>query len=349
MQEVSQAGLNAGDQAAAWFARLRADNVRQADRDRFARWLDADPAHASAYSDYEALWVGLQGAAADESIVAMRQQALALGRAREPWPWQKLAALAATVAIVLIAGLMLLRPTLPPAAGDGQERPAIAQADGVRTYRTEVGQRTSIRLADGSTVDLNTASVLEVDIGASHRNLRLLRGEALFDVAHDASRPFVVQAGGQRVVALGTRFEVDVRASETRVTLVEGRVEVSRLAAEGQKAAKADEVRQLRPGELLIAAATQPFVVRTTNVDEALSWRTGRLTFTDEPLGTVVEEINRYSTRRVVLGDPTLAELRVSGVFRTGSVGDFVAALDAGFPVESRVDQASDTIVLSWQ
>ena len=349
MREVSGDAISADDQAAAWFARLRSDNVRPADRDRFARWLESDPANAAAYADCETMWVEAQDAAADDIVGAMRQQALALGRPNADWPWQKLTALAATIALVLIAGLLLLRldrPDLQPSIDGARDAVVIAQAARPRIYRTEIGQRSSVRLADGSVVELNTASVLEVDIGADRRNLRLLRGEALFEVAHDPRRPFVVDAGGQQVVALGTRFEVDLRADETRVTLIEGRVEVRRTAAEGTRPI---EVRQLRAGELLIAAAAQPYVVRPTNVDATLSWRTGRLTFTNEPLGEVVEEFNRYTDRRVVLGDPTLAQLRISGVFRTASVSDFVTALDSGFPVSSRVDRASDTIVLTWE
>jgi len=105
---------------------------------------------------------------------------------------------------------------------------------------------------------------------------------------------------------------------------------------------------ELAPGQQLVARGDRPARVAQANVEQAVSWSTGRLIFNDEPLGEVVEEINRYSTRKILLEDSSLAGLRVSGVFQAGSMHSFVTALDAGFPIASRADEGRNAYVLSW-
>lgn len=327
-------------EAAFWFARLRSDELGEEDRVRFSRWLAADTAHVSAYADYQGLWSDLDEVAATGPILAMRREALKATRrpSRARPRWVPMGAIAAGVAAVLVGGWILLQsPALVPQA---------ASSSAPATYRTEVGERSSITLADGSVVQLNTDSVLEVNYIGERRDLRLLRGQALFEVAHDRSRPFVVEAGGQTITALGTAFDVRVGAGETRVTLVEGRIEVKRVNGTTLFPV-APEVRKLTAGEQLVAIEERPFVVRMADLEKAVSWREGRVVFSDEPLAEVIEEINRYSTRKVVLGDGDLGEMKVSGVFRPGSAERFVAALEIGFPVEAELDQRRNVVVLT--
>lgn len=342
MQDMRGVESSVEEEAAFWFARMRADDLRAIDRARFTAWHEASSDHSAAYSRYESLWESIGEAAADPSVLEMRREALARAPERSAQYWQRLTAIAATLAIFLLGGMMLVRPD--PVARDGAPV-ELAQRGQPKIYRTAVGHRSAVTLDDGSVVELNTDSVLQVDYSPARRDVRLLRGQALFDVAHDSDRPFVVEAAGQRVTALGTAFDIRVEDGEMRVTLIEGRVEVEPVRSAA--AARQPEATILDPGEQLIAAADQPFVVHPANVAQAVSWRTGRVIFSDEPLGDVVEEINRYSRHRVMLGDPTLAELRVSGVFRAGSVDSFVSAIDAAFPVAAR--DAGDEIVLSWE
>lgn len=327
-------------EAAFWFARLRSDELGEEDRARFSRWLAADPAHVSAYADYQGLWSDLDEVAATGPILALRREALRLSdRPRRARPrWVPLGAIAAGIAVALVGGWMLTQsPALVPQA---------VVSGAPATYRTEVGERSSITLADGSVVQLNTDSVLEVDYAEGRRGLKLLRGQALFEVAHDTSRPFVVDAGGQQITALGTVFDVRVGSGETRVTLIEGRIEVKRVNGTALFPV-APEARKLTAGEQLVAVEERPFLVRAADVEKAVSWREGRVVFSNEPLVQVVEEINRYSTRKVVLGDGDLGEMRVSGVFRPGSADRFVAALEIGFPVEAELDQRRNVVVLT--
>src|SRR5690606_30434116 len=137
-----------------------------------------------------------------------------------------------------------------------------------------------------------------------------------------------------------------VGEGETRVTLIEGRIEVRRVNGTVLFPV-APEARKLTAGEQLVALEKRPFVVRVADVEKAVSWREGRVIFSDEPLVQVIEEINRYSTRKVVLGDGDLGEMRVSGVFRPGSADRFVAALEIGFPVDAEGDRRRNVVVLT--
>ena len=336
------------EQASFWLARMRSDSVSTRDRVAFERWMASDPSHEAAYSEYQAVWDGMQDLAADDAVLIMRKEALAASAAPRRYDWHKLTALAASLAIFLLAGVFLFDRTQTEPA---RQSPAFAQLDDARrddgsTFRTEIGQLSTLTMADGSVIELNADSLVRVDYNDERRAVRLLRGQALFEVAHDSSRPFVVEAGGQRITALGTAFDVRLRSGELQVTLIEGEVAVE--SAEASDEAGSADVRRLRPGQQLLAAADGSAIVRSANVEQAVSWRTGRVIFSDEPLGQVVEEINRYSRRKVVLGDPSLADLRVSGIFRAGSVNNFVTALDSAFPIASRSDPARDEIVLTW-
>lgn len=270
----------------------------------------------------------------------MRREALAVETKPSFSTWRGAVALAAAVAVFMFTGIALLvaNPPLtnsPPAI--------VAQAPQAKVLRTTVGERSAMTLADGSVVELNTDSVALVGYSAGRRAVRLLRGQALFEVASDPERPFVVEAAGKRVIALGTVFDVRLDAVKMQVTLIEGRVRVEPIGGGGQPTA----ARILHPGEQLIARAGEPLVVLAADVQQEVSWRTGRLVFSNEPLSEVVAEINRYSDRKVVLADAGLAELRVSGVFRVGSMPGFVAALDVGFPIAA--ENRPGEVVLHWE
>lgn len=331
------------DSAAFWFARSRSDRQSRGDRARFLRWLNADPAHAAAYAQYESLWQGVGAAAAEPEIVELRREALAHAPKRRSGPWRWAGGIAAVLALFLLGTLALLRVDAPP--GGGMPPTLVAESEAPASLRTAVGERSVVTLQDGSVVELNTDSLVLVDYETGRRNLKLVRGQALFQVARDASRPFTVEAAGRQIVALGTEFDVRVDEKGMKVTLIEGKVAVKPVSSAASGGA--GDVRNLRPGEQLIARADRPVVVLPADVRQAVSWRTGRIIFSDEPLGEVVEEINRYSTRKVVLADSSLADLRVSGVFRVGSTAGFVSALDTAFPVT--VEGRQDRLLIRWE
>jgi transmembrane sensor len=206
-------------------------------------------------------------------------------------------------------------------------------------YHTAVGERSAITLQDGSTVVLNTNSALEVDFTSSERRIRLLRGQAMFEVAKSASRTFVVFAGDRRITALGTAFDVRLDKDAVRVLLVEGRVAVD----------AASRARlELEPGEQLVAKSGAAAVVQPANIQRLTSWKSGRLIFQDESLGNAVAEVNRYIRHPLKIGDPRIAELRFSGVFRTAEVERFANSMTELYPIVA--NRGTDgSVSLNWR
>jgi len=201
-------------------------------------------------------------------------------------------------------------------------------------FSTRIGERRTIRLADGSSIILDTGTRILVAYGGARRIVRLIAGQALFEVSHDASRPFTVEAAGRRVTGLGTVFAVRVEPDSFNVTLVRGRVEVERM--NDLAGPKSDEPAILKPGQQLSAGPGAPVQVASVDVDRQLMWRDGFVEFDDVTLGADVAEINRYTDRPITIVDPQAASLHVSGVFRTGSPDAFVSAISAVLPVVSR-------------
>jgi transmembrane sensor len=256
-------------------------------------------------------------AAPDDSIVPLRPH-VPLKREEEhrrpAWRWMPAVAAAILVAACLGWWFMLARP---------------------EQYQTQVGEQHSILLADGSRVTLNTASKIEVRLRADHRRVQLLQGEALFEVAHDTRRPFDVYAGNVVVRAVGTRFDIDRRATRTAVTVVEGRVA---LIAEGS-----------RTGTLPVLAARDRVIVDSAgpgavehdvNLAETTAWMQHQLVFHHRPLGEIADEFNRYNVGRIEIRSPLLRAQEVTGTFRSNDVASFVAVL-AGLPGVRVVDDSA--------
>lgn len=171
----------------------------------------------------------------------------------------------------------------------------------------------------------------------SRREIMLKSGEAAFDVAKDTARPFVVTAGDGTITAVGTHFQVRHENNKVAVTLIEGRVQLARTAHR--------EIEWLEPGQQATFSEGAGGIVRR-NVDAKLlaSWANGRLEFRSTPLEQAVEEANRYSARKIRIGDPAIRAIEVSGTFRTGDIDGVAAAFEASFPVRGEIGE--DEIVL---
>jgi len=347
------------DETAYWFARLHADNVRGSDQRRFEKWQDQSPEHARAYTLQEDVWESMQDASIDDEIMAMRRAALSLASTTGHMAWYKYGAIAATL-LVFVVSALILNPfsAVPdeggPLAGLGSDNQLVSNEAATpqslpTVFRTSVGQRSTIDLPDGSTIELNTDSLVQTNFTEQGRNLVLIRGEALFNVAKDPDRPFIVEADGKRITAIGTSFSVRLVDNEVRVTLIEGVVNVDRVDEAGAILASEDQQR-LVAGQQLVALNALPFKITSINPVVATSWRQGRLVFDNEPLDSVVDEVNRYLTNKIVIGDDAgLADLRVSGIFRVGSVSSFAAALETSFPVEAQPKDNAGQVVLHWK
>lgn len=318
-------------QAADWLARLGNHAVSTETLREFREWRD-HPANDLAYQEAEAVWEESGRHAADPEILRMTAAALARPRRRRiPWPAARPAAWSLALASLLVLGLALI-------FGARLAAP---------TYATGPGEQRLIRLADGSRVHLNVESRVRVRYGRGERRLELARGEALFDVAHDPTRPFVVRADGTDVRALGTRFDVRRRPGGVQVTLLEGVVRVERRAkAQPQTQTQATpQAWTLAPNQTLMLTAAGRAERSAADAAQATSWTTGRLAFRETPLAEAVAEVNRYGDRKVVLDGAALPARRVSGYFDVGDTEAFAQGVAAVFDLQA-ADGPGGTIVL---
>jgi len=197
---------------------------------------------------------------------------------------------------------------------------------GIQTYSTGIGEQHTAKLDDGSFVTLNTNTFIEADFSPHYRNIRLVRGEALFVVQHDSTRPFWVRAGNAAVRAVGTEFAVRRRAESTDVSVVEGVVQVTTLDAPAgsdstAKAATHSTAPSIAQAPLRLAAGEEAkvssgHVVKSVHpsVENSLSWRQRRLKFLNAPLSEIADEFNRYNKIQVIV-EGAAREKRFSGVF----------------------------------
>lgn len=313
--------------ATAWFARRRSGAVTAEENAELERWLSSDPANRAAYDAVDLTWRAAEALRSDPEVLSLREEAL---KARY-LPRRRL--FGAGLAAAVVAGAVLLSPLA--LTGMGALRALHDQE-----FRTGIGQQATVKLPDGSVVTLNTDSVLRTRADKGKRLLFLDKGQAFFKVAHDPKHPFVVAAGGRTVTALGTQFDVRVGPHDFRVTLVQGKVRVEApTTAVGLALAKAGaplatgsvQATEMTAGSELAAVDNRHWNVTTTDVDRETSWLRGQLIFERERLGDVAQEMNRYSTKKIVV-DRAAADIPITAAFKPGDIDGFVRAVrDYGF------------------
>lgn len=301
-------------EAADWLTRLNAVKIAHGDMEAFSVWR-ADDKNRAAYDQLADLTETLKSLDGDPEIDAIAANAM---KEAPPVPVRFFGGprggyfvLGAALAATLIGGVSATLVLRPP------------------TYSTGVGETFSARLDDGSRVTLNTDTLVRVRYRKGERRIELVRGQALFEVAHNAARPFIVAAGDTETKALGTKFEVRRIGETVRVTLSQGSVVVT-----DKDAPRADW--RLVPGQALALppraiAAVKPVAI---DVKAASSWTTGDVTFQDVPLSEAVSELNRYSRRKIVLAQGVDANRVVNGVFSSSDTADFVDAVSNLFGLQ---------------
>jgi transmembrane sensor len=296
-----------------WYARLKAPDCTETERMNFGLWQE-NSEHAAAYAQTALLWESAGKLAGRPDLERLSQQILANTSPQSRADRRRRFAIAASVLIAVIGGAVLV-------SFQHREIPATV-------YATKPGQRTTVTLADGSQLVLNYATELDVRLNKDIRHLTLHKGEALFTVAHDATRPFTVDAGDGVVTALGTRFEVRNDVEQVAVTLLEGRVAVDRRNEK--------EHVQLAPGDQVrFRQAVFDMDRRKVDPEVVSSWSTGRLHFRSTPLVETIDEVNRYSTTQIRIVDPALSSIPISGTFEVGDTASVVAALTALLSIQA--------------
>jgi transmembrane sensor len=305
-------------------ARWQLSIAREPSLERSAEYLDwsADPWNRKALEAIREAWRGLGAVDTAPAVLALRQQALTrLRRAGgRRWNTRKMVVrfAAAALAIALIGGGALYMALCHPTY-----------------YETDIGERRIVALPDGSRISMDSATRVGVLYYKAGRTITLDRGRSRFDVAHDPSRPFTVTAGAETVVAVGTSFDVERLQSTVLVTLLQGQVVIKNDTAAAVTSRRANPSSvALKPGEQFVAALDVQPTVAAADLRVASAWELGHLVFRDEPLGDAVARVNRYTDRPVVI-DPSIASIRVSGVFNAGDIGSFVSAITSYFPVQA--------------
>ncbi|WP_137864656.1 MULTISPECIES: FecR domain-containing protein [unclassified Sphingomonas] len=295
-------------QAAAWLARLHSEDRTPADVQGFQVWLAEDARHQETFESLTALWDASGEAEVHAARPAISRRAIIAG--------------GCAVAMASIAGgiILLNRP-------------------GTQRFETAIGEQERLVLSDGSRLMLDADTQVAVSMGEQRRSINLIRGRANFIVSKDPLRPFVVAAGSREVIAVGTAFDVARQGDLVSVTMVEGKVLVRRPGAP-------DADRMLVAGDRLrMAEAATSYVADRPEIVAATAWQTGRAVFDNDTLEDAVTELNRYQPRQLIIRDPGVGALRISGSYQTGDSEAFARSIAELLPV--RVSETEQGIVVS--
>jgi len=310
-------------EAAEWHLDMQCGELSAARRAVFVNWLARSPAHVEEFLRLVALQADLKRLPALqtmdlESLLAQAartatapnvvdfpghsRRAVGAPMSRHP-AWARRTWLLPAAAVSLLAALFWFTP--------------LRQWWTVTQYQTGAGGPRSVSLRDGSQVQINVRSDLEVQVDGRRRDVQLLNGEALFQVAHDPAHPFRVHTPQTVIEAKGTQFDVRVRDGRTVVVLLEGRVEVAAPRPKVESTATGAPSVVLKPGEAVTVMADTVSALQPhrADVDAETAWVRRRLVFDDTPLERVVDEFNLYSDAPIVIDDPAARSIRVSASF----------------------------------
>ena len=330
-EPTSKGADRAAEAAACWFARLWGDAASGEDWLGFEAWLGASPDHVAAYESLERLWIDLE-ADPDTFLRLLDQRTVqSAGRrvrsrresspSRRGWIVAAVGAIAATV----VVGIGVVNWPGAPAQ--------------TLILKAPPGQTRAFRLSDGSAINLNAGSTLRVELSRTARRVTMTDAEAVFDVAHDARRPFLITAGDREVRVVGTLFNLRQRGDLMALSVRRGVVEVRPADSPGARAIRVTVGQQLahRRG----AATTLADDGRS---EAAFAWTTGQLIYRDQPLDEVAADVSRRFGLSVRTADATTGSLRFSGVLVLDDAPAVLRRIEAFAPV--RAQRTDDGVVL---
>lgn len=303
-------------EASEWLVMMSEPGLSEAEQRRFQSWLQADPEHERVFRAQRQAW-----ALAGQMQHLLEQPATRSRRRRvfeRTWP------IAAALAVALVGGMVF------HFGGAGAE---------AQRFATEIAQIKEVRLEDGSLISLGAASRIKVDFSSQARRVTLLGGQAFFDVTHDPTRPFLVDAGATTVRVVGTQFDVNYAADAVRVSVLRGKVEVLDAVEHPGSAAPASQAAQ---GAHALTAGQGAVVSRAGHLDSTFpvavenlgAWRSGRLVYVDARLLDVIADVNRYYDGRIELAAPQVGDLRLTVAFRTDQIDRMLDVLTRALPIQ---------------
>jgi len=316
--QQSSAAIEA--EAAAWLARLHGPN-RTSKVDRgLRRWLNLSPEHQQAFERATEVW---------EKLALVRRRPL-----ERVADWER-GGVWLTFGRAVLATVLVVALTVAATAWYYSSNSVIA---------TAVGEQRTLTLEDGSRVTLNTKTRLRVNYSKKFRRIDLQGGEALFEVASNSNRPFIVMAGNREIKALGTSFVVRRGDFDLTVTLVDGKVSVT-PAGPIHAPQEIQQAQVLAPGQRITFHRQLAPQLDTPRVDKVTAWEHGQVAFDDTPLTEALSEMNRYNQVPLTIANPEAAALRISGVFRATESVEFARAIARTYSL--RVVESGGEIMLT--
>jgi transmembrane sensor len=331
--------------AAAWLALLDSERCNVADRVAFARWLEEDPTHRWAFEELSEVWARLRTLSdvepllQSDNVVALASAAPSIEGASSDRPPATRRDWSAAAAVAIVALGIAIHFVLSPTA---------------ETFETDVGESRAVLLTDGSVLELNARTTMDVVIDDQQRHIRMQEGEAVFHVAEDP-RPFLVATKLGTIAALGTTFGVEISNDVLEVSVIEGRVAVTAIDQPLPLTEYDSDVGVgFAPGAALLSSGEwlevsgsnyRQQALGTEEFRKRLSWRNGVVIFENQPLHAVVQEMRRYMHVSIHVADSELSGMRISGRFETGNARAFLADLHEKYGIVID-DQNTDWILL---
>jgi len=316
------------NEAADWLVKLDSGKLKASDRLELKNWLSQGPDYVNALKSYASIWGDMDNLLNE---FPARQET-------EPFktlssiPYFRKTSLALAAAVIGTIGLTFWMSA-------SVEQPVTTETS---FHVTPIGKQQVQQFSDGSSAHLNTNSMIEIEYSQSARVVRLLRGEAMFDVAHDPARPFIVYAGVNQVTAIGTKFVVRLTSENIIVTVADGQVQLSYRPKGGDNSTflQEQEVIVVSEGEQVEindkTPMRKPEEIDDDELQRRLSWLDGQLVFENERLEQVILEISRYVPDRIIIDDPELGDIRINGRFQIGDTDALLEAIEMSFSVQAR-------------
>ncbi len=307
--------------AAEWHDRRERDDWSKEDEAALQAWLGESPAHRIAFLRVDAAWKRADRLTALKSGGRMRR----FVNLAQFWPAAIRLAAAAVVATAI--GFAAV--------------PYFKEKSNVQSYSTTVGGRETLALADGTQIELNTDTAVRVDISPERRLVWLDRGEAFFQVTHDANRPFVVTVGDRRITDIGTKFVIRRDESRMKVAVIEGEVELASISAQS------GAPKLLKRGDVAVATGNTVAISRKTQrtLANELGWQRGVIVFDNVTLAEAASEFNRYNREKIVIADPAIAQITIGATLPANDVPAFARVAQKIFGLH--VERQGQTIVIS--
>lgn len=313
----------AARESAEWFIKLRDDDLDAQVYLDWQRWLGASDANRQSFALAESSWKAL------DKLPVPSLKYKKYGRLHRILPYA--ASIAASLIIAFSIGIFYQHDSAAPVTA-------------TTTYQTARAEHKNLVLDDGSVINLGARSIINVNYDALRRQITLVRGEAVFSVTKDKDRPFIVQTGKGTVTAIGTKFNILANAGNVTVTVLEGIVEVNPYLGK-ESSAKAALPRVKAGKSVSYANNGSISQIVESNIEAAISWEKGLLVRVDTPLSSVIEDVNRYSPREIIIGDNSLGDIRFTGTVLSNGIDNWLRGLSVAYPIKV-LDSGQGAILL---